>query len=396
MNKAIYICAAMALSLSSCSSDETVELAREKGISFHSVVGLNTRGTELDQAGLEQEKELYVTTFTPDGDLRYPETLYSFDGSAWTATPSQSWGGYDKLSFFLTYPSLKTWQKDENFGLTKDGKTVTVIVDEAISKQKDYVMAYLKDANKPQQQGEAVHVDLQHVFSSVEIWAKNENGAFQYKVKGIRLNDVNREVDIDLSTLAFTHKTQFVNYELINDTPVTLGKDKQSLMGTAGNAILPPQDGLNASAWNGTHTTDPLTGPDDYQHRIGSHISVLINLKATAGAVIYPVGSTADNETYGWVAVPVEFKWESGKKYVYTLDFTDGAGKVDPREPGNDVDAGGKDPDKAQPVLGGLIKFGLTVTKWNTENEDVSLEEGDKFGVVVDEWEDEANDATVN
>ena len=34
MNKAIYICASMALMLASCSNDETVELAKEKASAF--------------------------------------------------------------------------------------------------------------------------------------------------------------------------------------------------------------------------------------------------------------------------------------------------------------------------------------------------------------------------
>lgn len=390
MNKAIYICAAMALMLASCSNDETVEQAKEKGISFRGTVGLSTRALNTGTAELLDGKVLYVTTFKPNGERLFVETEYVFDGDVWMAQPAQTWGVNDKLSFFLTYPKLDEWQT--GFELTNDNKTVTVTVDEDIPQQKDYVAAYLENMDKTTS---AMRADLRHVLSSVEIWAKNTNGAFKYKVKGIRLNDVNREVGIDLSTFAFTHKTQIVNYELILDKPVTLVGQPQSLMGTAQNAILPPQDGLNATEWNGTHTTDPLTGPDDYLHRIGSHISVLINLTATAGANIYPAGSTADNETYGWVAVPVGFKWESGKKYVYTLDFSDGAGQVDPREPGNAVDPGGKDPAKAQPVLGGLIKFGLTVTKWNEDDKNVDLKDGDKFGVTVDEWEDETNDATV-
>lgn len=394
MNKAIYICASMALMLASCSSDETVELAKDKGISFRSVVGLNTRALNTTQDILEGNG-MYVTTFDKAGNLVYPETHYELSGGVWTATPAQSWGGNDCLSFFLTYPKLDEWQKGTSkVQLTEDNKTVTVIVDEDIPQQKDYVAAYLKDAAKTQQ-GAAVSASLQHLLSSVEIWAKNDNGVFQYKVKGIRLNDVNREADIDLSTFGFTHKMQIVNYELTYDTPVILDGTAKSLMGTAGNAILIPQDGQHMTPWNGTVTKDPPTGPDDYQNRVGTHISVLINLTATAGAVIYPAGSTANNETYGWVAVPVTFGWESGKKYVYTLDFSDGAGKVDPRDPGDDVDPGGKDPNKAEPVLGGLIKFGLTVTEWNQDRNDVDLDGGGGFDATVDSWEDETTDDTI-
>lgn len=393
MNKAIYICAAAAMMLGSCSNDETVEIAKENAISFRSVVGLNTRALNMTQDTLER-KGMYVTTFTKDGGTRlYPETHYELTEGVWVASPAQSWGGNSELNFFLTYPKLDEWQAGAE--LTQDSKTVTVTVKEDIPEQKDYVAANVT-ASKT---GGAVSVSLKHVLSSVEIRAKNTNGAYTYRVKGIRFNDVNREVDVDLSTFAFTHKMQIVNSELILDKPVTLTDQPQSLMGSAQNAILPPQDGLGESSWNGTTTADPLTGPDDYLHRVGSHISVLINLTASAGANIYPAGSgsTDDTRTYGWVAVPVKFGWESGKKYVYTLDFSEGAGKVDPRDPGADVNPGVTDPDKAKPILGGLIRFGVTVTDWVPENYDVDLKDGDKFGnITVDGWTDEKNDATVN
>lgn len=388
MNKAIYICAAMALSLSSCSSDETVDLAKEKGISFRSVVGLNTRAQNVTQDMLESNG-MYVTTFDGNGNQVYPETHYELNGGVWMAKPSQSWKAYDKLSFVLT--SHKLAEFNANYTLTTDkGADTYVTVEEEIPDQKDFLVAHLTDVSKTDG---SVSVSLKHVFSSIEIWAKNTNNAFKYKVKGIRLCGVNKTgcvsftaVDAICNGLVDTRTYELTYY----DTPVTLNSDAQSLMGTAGNAILPPQAPLN-EAYNIAQKWQ-LESPADEK---STYISVLINLKAAAGAVIYPTGSTADNETYGWVSVPVSYEWESGKKYVYTLDFSDGAGRVDPNDPGNDVDAGGKDPNKAQPVLGGLIKFGLKVTEWNKDDKNVDLKDGDKFGVTVDEWEDETNDATV-
>ena len=51
-------------------------------------------------------------------------------------------------------------------------------------------------------------------------------------------------------------------------------------------------------------------------------------------------------------------KWEMGNKYIYTLDFSEGAGKPEPDpenpEPNEPVD----------PILGGPIKFTVEVAKW--------------------------------
>lgn len=389
MNKAIYICASMALMLASCSNDETVELAKEKGISFRGTVGLNTRAQNTGTAELLDGKVLYVTTFKPNGERLFVETEYVYDGGVWIAQPAQIWGVNEKLSFVLTYPKLAEFNANYTL-MTDKGADTYVTVNEEIPDQKDFLVAHLTDVSKTDG---SVNVSLKHVFSSIEIWAKNTNNAFKYKVKGIRLCGVNKT-----GCVSFTAVDAMCNgnvdtrtYELLYDTPVTLNNDAQSLMDTAGNAILPPQAPLNenykdiAQKWQ-------LESPADAK---STYISVLINLKAAAGAVIYPAGSTADNETYGWVSVPVSYEWESGKKYVYTLDFSDGAGRVDPNEPGNDVDPGGKDPAKAQSVLGGLIKFGLKVTQWNEDNKNVDLKDDAKFGVTADEWEDETNDATV-
>ena len=392
MNKAIYICASMALMLASCSSDETVELAKEKGISFRGVVGLNTRAQNTGTTELQAGRALYVTTFKPDGDLLYEETEYTYDGSVWMATPAQSWGGYDKLSFFLTYPKLDEWENGAK--LTKADKTVTVTVDGDITKQKDYVAAYLEDAAKTQQ-GAAVNANLQHVLSSIEIWAKNDNKAFQYKVKGIRICGANSKGDINFAgQFACNNTNTPQNYELIYDNAITLDGNAKSIMGPkldnankSENAILIPQ---TTTEWDGTDIS-----VDNVTPVTGSYISVWINLTATAGAVIYPAGSTADNETYGWVSVPVAFDWTGGNKYVYTLDFSDGAGKVDPVNPGDDVNPGRTDPDKAQPVLGGLIKFGLTVTGWNKDDKDLEFKDNGGFSPTVDGWEDETTDDTI-
>lgn len=54
------------------------------------------------------------------------------------------------------------------------------------------------------------------------------------------------------------------------------------------------------------------------------------------------------------VAVAIGTKWDAGKKYIYTLDFTNGAGKVDPEKP-EPTDP--TDPDNpGGDIFGGAIK----------------------------------------
>ena len=389
----------MSLVLASCSNDETMEVAKEKDINFRIVAGLNTRALNTTQDVLEKNG-MYVTTFRKDGTRLYPETHYELQQSEWIANPAQKWGANDELNFFLTYPKLSEWDGDANAKIENLAPEVYITVDEDITTQIDYLALYLPGVSKTK---DAVPAKMQHVLSSVEIWAKNDNDAFIYKVKGIRICGIAKRRSFVLSEFLSDkisdnlHTIEFGarDYEYKYDTPVELGAKALSLMDKAGNAILIPQPDNIAAAWDGK---TPIDDPDTF---VGNYISVLINLTAKAGASIYPAGSTATNETYGWVSVPVSFTWKSGKKYVYTLDFTNGAGKVDPRDPGTDVNPGGKDPDKAKdpnkadPVLGGLIRFGVTVSDWDTEDKEVDLKDSDKLGVTVDDWGSETNGATV-
>ena len=78
---------------------------------------------------------------------------------------------------------------------------------------------------------------------------------------------------------------------------------------------------------------------------------------------------------FAWASVPVSFTWVRGNKYIYTLDFTNGAGKVDPVDPGTDwkKDEPQKDPDKGQDILGEPIKFTVTVNPWTPENKNQEM-----------------------
>ncbi|MDE5839297.1 MAG: fimbrillin family protein, partial [Muribaculaceae bacterium] len=68
------------------------------------------------------------------------------------------------------------------------------------------------------------------------------------------------------------------------------------------------------------------------------------------------VAAGANNEIveFGWAAVPVGVNWERGKKYVYTLDFSNGVGVQDP-----------EDPKPGTAIIGDGIKFSVSVTGWD-------------------------------
>lgn len=60
-----------------------------------------------------------------------------------------------------------------------------------------------------------------------------------------------------------------------------------------------------------------------------------------------------------------------GNKYIYTLNLSEGCGKVDPVNPnpdGGKVEPGKSDPDKGANIFGKPIKFTVTLAPWTDKN----------------------------
>lgn len=144
---------------------------------------------------------------------------------------------------------------------------------------------------------------------------------------------------------------------LQNSDPVDL-TDKCNAGGVAGGAMLIPQ---TVTSWAGT-TADVADKFDSFTGK--AYISLLINVKRGKTA-IYP----ASGNGYGWaaVALPKNTKWDAGNKYIYTLDMTNGCGKVDPVKPNpegsTEVKPGTDDSQKGDNIFGKTIKFTVKVVK---------------------------------
>lgn len=65
---------------------------------------------------------------------------------------------------------------------------------------------------------------------------------------------------------------------------------------------------------------------------------------------------------YAWASIPLSGTWEQGKKYIYTLDFTEGGGNVDP-----------DDPHPGESVLGEPIKLKVTVNDWTDADSTIPM-----------------------
>lgn len=369
MNKMIYLCAAAALTLASCSNDETVEVAQQKGISFRAVTGLNTRASEVTTANLSALK---VTAFWDKNNNKYDgfdtEVDYVKNGGVFNSADSKFWPKDENEELSFTAFS-------NNWTGTKaitDKNTISVggvAINADVDMQADMVYVTGVTGTKAANETSGVALLLEHALSQIQISAKSDNKVYTYQVKGIRIANVDGEADFDVVAGKWSNNgANDQVYKVEYNTPITLNGDAKSIMkAESNNLMLLPQAGVNNT---GTTTAWDVKADKENANK-GTYISVLLRITKTAdNSNVYPAEGA---DTYGWAAVPASFTWEKGNKYVYTLDFTNGAGRVDPVDPGTEVDPGNKDPDKGDKILGDPIKFTVTVSPWNPKDNDINM-----------------------
>lgn len=345
MTKVPFIAALAAMSLAACSEDEPVSVntLEETPIDFRPAMG--SRATETTNANLES---INVTSFIGDANYFTKIDFNKGTDGFFTSTDKYYWpGDTTTLSFYAFSPNEDGLGADVT--MTADTKTVeNFSVPEQIADQIDFVTAYAtgrKDINEKS----GVQLDFKHQLAQIEIRAKSANQNYVYKVAGARIGRVEYLANFDFTTEKWTlddwHDTAI--YDASCDT-VTLSADPVDVMGTAGNAMLMPQ---SLTPWS------PKDDPDNVARE--SYLSILVRIASKDGAVIYPFPSdtqkdaTGNKRQFAWASIPLSGTWEAGKKYVYTLDLTDGAGNVDP-----------DDPQPGTRVLGDPIKYTVNVEDW--------------------------------
>ncbi|MDE7375930.1 MAG: fimbrillin family protein [Muribaculaceae bacterium] len=321
-----------AMALASCSQDEPVSVNQGRAIDFRSA--MDSRATETNNANLASIK---AAAFMGD-QLFFP--VMDFDKGSdgfFTSATEYYWPGDDtELSFYAYSPA-------------NPGGTVTINADEKtmtdfspatdLADQVDFITANAT-GKKSLNEASGVPLTFNHQLSQIEVRAKSDNTVYTFAISGVRIGEPVSKASYDFATSAWTPATDKAIYTDTYDQAKTLSSDPVSVMGNGGNAMLLPQQLV---AW------DPQNDASNSQQ--GAYLSVLLNVAtAETGVQVYPFPSDGQCQ---WAAIPIDTKWEAGKKYIYTLDLTHGAGYVDPH-----------DPEPGTPVLGGPIKFTVDVVDW--------------------------------
>ena len=259
MNKAIFMMAAAAITMASCSSDETTDVAKSSQISFTAKVGKNSRGAETTTANLDK---MWVTgyditkadapteyfadqVFSKTSDLQNPQFI-----------PERPWywQAGKSYKFIGIHPAKTDWSGTLN--IAPGEVTYSAQIPTTIADQKDLII----DAVKGQAESQAetgVKMEFKHILSQLQFKVKNTNEHLTYHIAGIRIVNADSKGSFRFNTEtrqgSWAEQTEGkVTYEMLfKDNPIELvktGKTEATLTPENTGAMIVPQ---KLTPWNG-------------------------------------------------------------------------------------------------------------------------------------------------
>lgn len=370
MKKSVLLmAAATAIALSSCSSEDTMDIAKSSNITFRSTVGLNSRGTEVKTDNLNN---FWVSAWADDDVVFDGVEFKKKDGTQEFHSVGGTWFWEKNKNYtFMAFATGKDTKENLNPTIAKDNITLTnYSPDQNPANHLDLLTAQGTGTQVANENAGAA-LDFDHILSQIQIKVKNTNASVKYIIKGVRISNVKGTgtytfTPADGKKHAWTATTPN-QYVLKDGVDIKLNDQNTDadLLAGDNSAMLIPQD---ITAWNGQV---PAGSNASFKDVTGSYISLLINVQQKNGAVwkqVYPLADEP-NEKCAWTAVAIPtVTWANGNKYIYTLDLTKGAGKVDPVDPG--VDPG---VNPGEQIFGKEIKFTVNVKPWVDQPTNVEM-----------------------
>lgn len=410
----------------SCSNDEIEQVNRGTEITFNTAV---TRAavettTSLKEFKVWAQSVGYEGTMLIDGQVAKKQTA---GGQNYFKTDDPIYWPSDikKIDFWAVSPT------DINIQMDNTTKVINFTPDTNPSDQKDLIVAYESASRSA---GTNVNLKFNHALSQIIVKAKrgevhkDNDGKDETKaviIKGAWIVNV-------LPTGELSFKKENENYMewtpqegtkcyygSVFNTPVNLTGhnahnvlaetevEKDGVPANGNNLMLVPQE---LSTWN-LDTEDKTKNEDQ-----GAYILFLCRVTAehqgsthssgteTTGGVkegdnththqLFPYTGNYDDEEYGFSCIPINTKWEPGKKYIYTLEFcgpTSGAGIYPPQTDVNNIQktlenngkyitdipnipgADGTSKTVGDPVLDQPIRFTVEVESWEEWNGNMGM-----------------------
>ena len=391
MKRVLSLMCIAALAFTSCSRDEIRETQSPESISFRTPA--LTKAQEVSSIDKLDDIGFYVTAYlvketesTPEYSLYFNNEHYFWSLESFVSETPYYWpSDGSELKFYAFSPASTEFGVEapttaDNGSLMFEDFTPA----ESIFEQDDLLVAvkatsedqakddFENQENQTTERHAGIALEFSHALSQIRINAINNHERYVVKVKGVKLGNIPTGATYtfgETGSWSFPASPELADYTATYNDPVTLGSNSSALLPNEEGAMIIPQQ---LTAW------DPAT-PDDG----GAYIGVLVNIttkaddSSEAASQAYP----ATKGEYDWVAIPISTNLETGMKYTYTLDFSDGAGY--------DETTGTR--------IGNDIKFNVRVSDWSVEyvvkrNDSWMVGKWKAYKFEEDSYPDDGND----
>lgn len=345
MKRALIMTCIAILAITSCSKDVVKEVNRGHAIDF--LAATQTKGETI--YGTWTLGSFYATAF--EGESRYfSDVVFSQVGEYFSSNTVYYWPAEETSLDFVTYnPSLSDLGKDavlerNKTQTTTEGETVTAVSykiknitpKDDVYEQFDFVTALATGQTEAETEN-GIPLTFYHNMTGISFNARVNLDNYEYIVAGVRIDNAVPSGDYDLTSGEWTLGTgDRKSYEkTFVDNPITLDNYSQSLYGT-----YTDKNGYNQEHYAFIIPQSFDDGPEAGTTALPT-FSVYLQINFIQGdgenqtkTKVFP---TDEEEGYGWVKgyfpgistngsngeTTLVYEWEKGKKYNYTISFTD-------------------------------------------------------------------------
>ena len=345
--KCLYVALASVMLATSCSSEQDTMGGRisNRSILFNPTVphATSSRAVETTIDNLDAFK---VTAFLPGADNYMENVAYTKADGAWSTNDGNFfWPTSSEYLNFYAYapaePCKMATSEDADgasFSISHQfQKLENFSPNAAAAEQKDFIYAYAK-GNLEENGTDGVDIKFKHALSQITVAAKNDNKAYTVKVSGVKIGNVMSKSSFSFPSTggngndaSWSQDSQTGEYTTSLSEAVTLGSDATDFK-DQGNVpfMLIPQS---------------LTSTNKASE--GAYIALKVSIAMQGGKVL-----CSDK----WAYVGIGGSWQMGKRYNYTLDFSNGAGQ---------------DADGNLIISGKGIKLSVNMGDWTAEDVDL-------------------------
>lgn len=351
MKKSMYLVAATAVALASCSTDELVQQKDGSEINFSVVADNDSRAaTVYCNNNLMRGFNLYAGYNNGSWSTFIEEDYVTvLENGKCTQTETRYWPETGNLTFFglVNTPANDFTTMIPASNATSEvvwGAEVPVVKDFTpdtdVTKQTDLLYAVAAGCTKA---AAPVQMNFRHALSQIEFRAKNQNPQLHVVIDAVRVGQTDAQGTYSLPSESTvpnyeTHdqSTQVDDYVkgtwsdvkgtedyLVQFNSVAVPYDEGKVQNltisndgaeTNNNSLLlipTMEDGVATTPWT----------PANAATYDGTYLAIYCTIYNVAGDS-YVEGSDVAVLHKGWAVIPVSFKWKQGKKYIYTFNFS--------------------------------------------------------------------------